>query len=161
MTRAPDLTPDQWARLLERRRAAAAAARRIRPASRSERIPLSPRYVPDPFACDGSRLYRTGDLATPSGKLDRAALSAIQARPARGRPGSASRMTWLWAEVLGVPEVHDDDDYFALGGTSLLAPRLTAAVREAFGVELPIHALFECPTPALLATYLTEGNISR
>jgi non-ribosomal peptide synthetase component F len=52
----------------------------------------------------------------------------------------------IWAEVLEVDELDVDDDFFALGGNSLLATQITARVADVLGVEVPLDALFEAPT---------------
>jgi thioesterase domain-containing protein/acyl carrier protein len=57
----------------------------------------------------------------------------------------------LWAEVLRLSEVGVDDDYFALGGTSLAAVTLFARIERELGARLPLAALVETPTIAGLA----------
>ena len=57
----------------------------------------------------------------------------------------------IWSEVLDVPRVSADDDFFALGGQSLLAMRFLFRLRAALGVELPIAALLEAPTVEAVA----------
>ncbi|MFG2591023.1 amino acid adenylation domain-containing protein [Streptomyces sp. NPDC048438] len=95
---------------------------------------------------------------SPNGKLDRRALPAPVFSGGAGarRPSDAREeaLTRLFAQVLDVAEVGPDDAFFDLGGTSLLAVRLVARVREEFGAELTIGSLFESPTPAALAARL-------
>ncbi|TDB96371.1 amino acid adenylation domain-containing protein [Nonomuraea longispora] len=135
-------------RTLERTRAYAAA--------RLPRYLLPSRYVP----LDRLPL-------TPHGKVDRAALPAPGPPGTRGdtgphspsEPGSAreKELRGLFAEVLGLPEARADTDFFASGGDSLLAMRLTAAIESAIGVRTSIAALFEAPTPAELAVRLDQA----
>lgn len=54
----------------------------------------------------------------------------------------------LWAEVLDLPRVSADEDFFALGGHSMLCSRLTAQTAELLQVEVPLRSLFENPTAA-------------
>ncbi|HXS65935.1 MAG TPA: polyketide synthase dehydratase domain-containing protein, partial [Streptosporangiaceae bacterium] len=60
----------------------------------------------------------------------------------------------IWTEVLGVAPSSASDDFFDLGGNSLVAVGLIGTVREAFGVRLPMRILFEAPTVAGLAAQI-------
>jgi amino acid adenylation domain-containing protein len=90
---------------------------------------------------------------TPNAKVDRRAL-ASRAAAAPSESGAddrplgpdEERIAAVWAEVLGRERVGLRDDFFALGGHSLLAIRLLSRLRDAFGVEIPLRALFESPT---------------
>jgi amino acid adenylation domain-containing protein len=94
---------------------------------------------------------------TPNGKLDRKALPAPEgdayARRAYEAPAGETEalLAQLWSAVLGVERVGRWDHFFELGGHSLLGTRVVSRVRELFGVELPLRALFEGPTVAELA----------
>ncbi|MFB7333683.1 amino acid adenylation domain-containing protein [Streptomyces adustus] len=100
---------------------------------------------------------------TPNGKLDRKALPAVD--PARARqdlllPRDALelRMARLWEEVLDVRPLGVRDDFFALGGHSLKAFELIAAVRRELGVELPLNLVFRKPTVELLCEALPDAD---
>jgi amino acid adenylation domain-containing protein len=105
---------------------------------------------------------------TANGKIDRAALAdpATAPLPAADRAvprlaprtPSEAEVATAWAEALGLDlaEVGAEDDFFTAGGHSLLAPRLTALLRRASGVELPLRTVFERPTVAGLAAALDE-----
>ncbi|MEM9337993.1 MAG: thioester reductase domain-containing protein [Bacteroidota bacterium] len=57
----------------------------------------------------------------------------------------------LWQDALGVAKVGIHDDYFALGGNSLLAAQLIYPIRKSFQVEVPLASLFQKPTVYTLA----------
>ena len=97
-----------------------------------------------------------------SGKLDRAALPAPDLPAGAGRAPATdteTRLAALFAATLGVPEVGAEDDFFALGGHSILAVELMLAVEEAFGRDPGLGALFEHPTVARLATLLDAATL--
>jgi amino acid adenylation domain-containing protein/non-ribosomal peptide synthase protein (TIGR01720 family) len=100
-----------------------------------------------------------------TGKLDRRALpEPVWAAPARGgdRPpsGDAERtLAAIWSEVLGVPEVGADDNYFALGGDSILGIRIVSAARRA-GLALTPRHLFTHQTLAELALAAEESPVA-
>jgi pimeloyl-ACP methyl ester carboxylesterase/acyl carrier protein len=68
-----------------------------------------------------------------------------------------ARLCRLWERNLGVP-VASEDDYFQLGGDSLLGTQLLSWIREEFGVELSLLDIFEFPTPASLAGQLLAAQ---
>ena len=115
---------------------------------------LAPYMVPSAYA-------RLGAFPlTPSGKIDRKALpspDAIQADSTqllRPRNDREVLVASVWAEVLGVDSVGIDQDFFALGGTSLLAIRARGRLEQEAGVEIPLRAFFEGPTVATIAAGL-------
>jgi amino acid adenylation domain-containing protein len=93
---------------------------------------------------------------TENGKVDRRALPAPEAAGAEEgyvppRTPTEEVLAGIWSEVLSVPQVGARDGFFELGGHSLLATRAVSRIREVFGVELPLRALFEAPVLADLA----------
>ena len=91
----------------------------------------------------------------PNGKVDRKALPA-PARDERAegvapRTSTEATLAEVWAEVLRLERVYADDDFYALGGQSLLAAQVAARVRDRLGVELPLRRVFEAPVLADLA----------
>ncbi|MET8178288.1 non-ribosomal peptide synthase/polyketide synthase [Streptomyces sp. NPDC005336] len=94
-----------------------------------------------------------------NGKLDRAALPApgpaADRAPYRAPRDTTERLVArIWAEVLGVERVGAEDDFFALGGDSILSIRLTSRLREAFDTEVSPRLVFTRPTVAALAAAL-------
>src|SRR5277367_366724 len=92
---------------------------------------------------------------TVNGKLDKRALPApgYQDGDHYRAPASAVEeiLAGIWAQVLGVERVGADDSFFDLGGNSLSAMRLIAAVNSGLDAGLSVRTLFEAPTVALLA----------
>ena len=60
----------------------------------------------------------------------------------------------IWRELLGVEVIGLDDNFFELGGHSLLATRVLSRVRNAFGLAVPLQAVFDAPTIRLLADHV-------
>ncbi len=115
---------------------------------------------------------------TPSGKVDRRALSKLrvfpempnhadraESTPAASRSPVEELLAGIFAELLQAERVAPGESFFDLGGHSLLATQLVSRLRLVFGVELPVRAVFEAPTVASLATAveraLRKGEAAR
>ncbi|MRG97788.1 non-ribosomal peptide synthetase [Polyangium spumosum] len=109
---------------------------------------------------------------TANGKVDRAALppptkarSAPRARGGSPRSATESTITRIWQDALGTEAVGIRDNFFDLGGHSLMATQIISRMRDAFGVRVPLRALFERPTIEALAEHvdalsLAEGSVA-
>ena len=98
---------------------------------------------------------------TPSGKVDRKALPRPEPRQEEQgyvapRTAVEEQVAAIWGQVLGLERVGVNDNFFDLGGHSLMATRVASRVREGFGVELPLSRLFDAPTVGGLAQALSE-----
>ncbi|MDX2594202.1 non-ribosomal peptide synthetase [Streptomyces sp. WI03-4A] len=141
------------------------------------------RHLPDYLLPD--RLLAVDALPlTPNGKVDRRGLAALvdrslsadvppeagqdtrqdtvqatdQAATDRARTATEQALEGIWTEILGLPEVAVDDDFFALGGQSLQASRMASRIRTRLGVSLPLTVIFDHPTIAELAQRVEAGG---
>src|SRR5215213_2063424 len=102
---------------------------------------------------------------TTNAKVDRRQLLALaqqqssQSSEEYVAPRTATEevLTELWAEVLGIEKVGVNDDFFALGGHSLMATQLLSRVQKIFRVDLPLRRLFETPTVLGLVEALADA----
>ena len=63
-----------------------------------------------------------------------------------------------WRDVLALEDIDPDDDFFLLGGHSLLVLEVVDAIEAETGTAIPLGDFFEHPTPNSLASYLTEAH---
>ncbi len=97
---------------------------------------------------------------TPNGKLDTRALPAPEYSAGEYRtPSSPTEeiLSGIYARLLGVERVGVDDSFFDLGGDSLSAMRLVAAINADLDAGLSVRTVFEAPTVALLAPRIGAG----
>ena len=100
---------------------------------------------------------------TTSGKVDRRALpepewgrSGQQGEFVAPRTPTEQQLAAIWSEVLSIERIGAEDDFFDLGGNSLLALRLASRVRQAMSIDLPLVTLFTAPTLSGLAERIVE-----
>jgi amino acid adenylation domain-containing protein/non-ribosomal peptide synthase protein (TIGR01720 family) len=99
---------------------------------------------------------------TASGKVDRKALPDPDAASLMANVYVAPRndaeevLATIWQDILGVSRVGVNDDFFALGGNSLMAMRLVSALRKQLQVELPVKSIFTYATIAQLSAYILQ-----
>ncbi len=103
---------------------------------------------------------------TPNGKLDRRALPApnfsratvTEANHAAPLNAVEKYLAGVWSEILGVPAIGRDDNFFECGGDSLLGLRMANRLRKACGENISLVAIFEAPTVAALARFLETNH---
>jgi acyl carrier protein len=99
---------------------------------------------------------------TANGKVDYSALplptseNMLRDEPATASSATEVSLSQIVSGLLHVPEVGPDDDFFLLGGHSLLGTQLIVRIHEAFNVEVPLRTLFERPTVRGLAAVIEE-----
>jgi amino acid adenylation domain-containing protein len=104
---------------------------------------------------------------TPTGKVDRKALPApdmsrleLQSVFVAPRSLLEEKVAAIWAEVLKLKKIGIDDNFFDLGGHSLLGVQVGARLQQALQVDITLRDLFENPTVASLATRI-EQNLKK
>lgn len=97
---------------------------------------------------------------TVNGKLDRRALPVPQYLTSTAyqppRTHHERTLADLFGEILGTARIGINDNFFDLGGHSLSATRLVVRIRSELGADVPIRVVFETPTPAALAEWITS-----
>jgi natural product biosynthesis luciferase-like monooxygenase protein len=105
---------------------------------------------------------------TPNRKVDRKALPApAQAAPAvqtglaTAQTATEDRLMALWRQVLQVSDIGPDDNFFDVGGNSLIAVALINEVRSTFNVDLPLISLFQAPTVSCMAQRVEDLQLEQ
>ncbi len=103
---------------------------------------------------------------TPNGKVDRRALPAADLQEMTGQGEHAApkdpierQLVAIWEKVLRVRSIGVEDNFFDLGGHSLLVARLLRRVEDAFGKKLSMATIFDAPTVQQQASLLRNGNV--
>ena len=114
--------------------------------------------LPD-FMTPSSFVFLKALPMTPNGKVDRKALPAPE-HPSSNlvelRDPVEAQLLTIWRNVLHLTRIGVQDDFFELGGHSLTAVRVISGIRDTFGIDLPLSALFSAPTIAQLASQLSR-----
>ena len=101
---------------------------------------------------------------TPNGKIDRKRLPAPDYQQNAGegyvapRTPTEEKVAAIWAEVLHLDRVGATDDFFAIGGHSLLAAQVISRLRQALEIEIPLKAMFESPKLEVLAARIQQAK---
>ncbi len=117
--------------------------------------------LPD-YMCPRNFVFVDQMPLTVNGKIDKAKLIDIEEEISLKASYAAPigeveiKLSELWEQVLDCDHIGIHDDFFQLGGQSLLATRLVSMIRQAFEVEIPLRIIFKSPTIAGLAISLNE-----
>jgi acyl carrier protein len=105
---------------------------------------------------------------TPNGKVDRAALPPPTAHNilwkstlTEPRTAIEERLVGILSKLLGLDKLGLEDDFFTLGGHSLLGTQLIGRIRDAFGVELSLRSVFDSPTISELSVQIEQLLIAK
>ena len=120
-------------------------------------------YLPDHMV--PSMFVKIAELPiTNNGKIDRSSLPAPTAENILSegqfespQAGIESRLASFLVRMLGVSQIGRNDNFFRLGGHSLLGAQLIAKIQQTFDVELSLRSLFDNPTVAGLASEVTKA----
>lgn len=127
----------------------AEAFRRVLAARLGPQVVINP--LPVAELAERARARTTDTIAGDTGADERSGSAEAGDDLATPRNELEATIARVWSDGLGVSRVGIDDDFFELGGNSLIAVQLIASLRKAVGVKLPMRSLFESPTVAELA----------
>jgi amino acid adenylation domain-containing protein len=126
-------------------------------AEMAERVPeymIPPVFVMlDWLPLNSSGKVEWRDLPEPEGQRPDLGVGFVAARN-----DEEAALVGIWQEVLGLEQIGVEDNFFDLGGHSLMATQVISRVREALDVELPLRAFFETPTVASLAMVIVQSR---
>jgi tyrocidine synthetase-3 len=101
----------------------------------------------------------------PNGKVDHISLLSLcergpasAAEPRGPRNPTEQQLVQIWREVLNVSSVSIDDNFFEIGGHSLMGMQVISRIRRSFQVEVPLKVVFEQPTIAGLAPVIEAAR---
>lgn len=119
-----------------------------------------------PHACPSTTTILAELPLGPNGKVNRNALPepSVASRPASDEEAPANsieaKIAQIWRQILEVPAIRADDNFFQLGGESLRATRAISQINQAFNCRLGLPRLFEAPTVRQMAR-VVEKALSR
>ncbi|MGK7926524.1 MAG: amino acid adenylation domain-containing protein [Spirulina sp.] len=119
--------------------------------------------LPD-YAIPATFLWLESLPLTATGKIDRRSLpqppslfpSDLEIVPPR--TPTEEKLTQIWLEVLNLPEIGRENNFFDLGGNSLHASQILARIAERFAIDLPLKTIFDAPAIAQFAEYLDSAK---
>ena len=110
---------------------------------------------PEQMLCDLPALSWTPKHAQPQAPTQASNGPAVYIAP---RTPIEEKLASIWTEVLTTERIGVEDNFFMLGGHSLMATQLIGRIRNAFGYELPLRRLFQTPTISGLASAIYENQ---
>ena len=120
----------------------------VAPGAYTQLVSSAHKDVSEPFPSDDEHSNLRDD-----GRYDRPDLPNAYAAPSNA---IETHLAAIWQELLGIERVGIHDNFFEMGGHSLMATQLTARLDSAFDVQVPLRTLLEAPTIAELATIILQ-----
>ncbi len=108
------------------------------------------------FPLNANGKIQVSDLADPARK--KVAAAEKTTRPPVGK--TENELAAIWRELLGIDAVSRDDDFFAMGGHSLMALKMFSRINRDFGTSLPLASLLQNPTIESLAEVLSPPAVA-
>ena len=105
--------------------------------------------------------FASGSALIDAMRLKEARLRSLSNPIEKPASETEAKLVALWQELLNIDDIGVADDYFALGGTSLLAARMFSEIAQRFGVKLRLTAILEAPTVRTLARYIEPRGVER
>ncbi|MBF9000412.1 non-ribosomal peptide synthetase [Vibrio nitrifigilis] len=102
---------------------------------------------------------------TQNGKVDRKALPApnasafVSTQYVEPKGENEQRLASIWQQLIGIEKISRNDNFFQIGGHSLLAARLISRLRSEFGTELSLAQIFNHPTLKAMAKILVQSSV--
>lgn len=115
------------------------------------------------FMIPSSFVFMDAFPLTPNGKVDRNALPVPEISGAGDQPRTSMEriLSEIWGRVLGIKYVGINDNFFEMGGHSLLAVEVISRVREQLNLEIPVSRFFNNPTISGLATLMEKHSCNQ
>jgi FkbH-like protein len=108
-----------------------------------------------------ARTLQTGESVVREIRAQTTRVRTLRGQAVQPATATERDLLVLWQDVLGINDIGVEDDYFALGGTSLLAAKLFAKIARQFDVKLRLTVILDAPTVRALARHLEPEQIKQ
>ena len=127
-------------------------------------IPLPPYPFERQQLCIVPAMHKTGESRgrnvsqSPHRRMPQPARAGSKRAEKEHHPLSVEGLTEVWRDLLGIPAIRPDDNFFDLGGHSILAAQMFARIKDRYGINQPVSALLDSPTVSQLYQRLAQAK---